>query len=190
MLGPLVEIGTYFGKSTIYLAAAAVERGTVVVTVDHHRGSEEHQPGWGVPRSEPRRSRYRPDRYLPTMRRTLHVAGLEDHVEALVGRSNTFARLWSTPVALVFIDGGHTEEAARLDYECWAPHVVQGGYLVIHDVFEDPADGGLGPYQIYQTAIHSGLFVQDGCTGSLRTLRSAGVVIACEDGLVGADRQH
>ena len=54
VLGPLVEIGTYFGKSTIYLAAAAVERGTVVVTVDHHRGSEEHQPGWGVPRSEPR----------------------------------------------------------------------------------------------------------------------------------------
>ena len=91
--------------------------------------------------------------------------------------------LWSSSTAA-------TQEAARLDYECWAPHVVQGGYLVIHDVFEDPADGGLGPYQIYQTAIHSGLFVQDGCTGSLRTLRSAGVVIACEDGLVGADRQH
>ncbi len=190
VLGPLVEIGTYCGKSTIYLGAAALARGTVVVTVDHHRGSEEHQPGWEYHDPslvDPVTGRIDT---LPTMRRTLHAAGLEDHVVAIVGRSTTVARLWITPVALVFIDGGHTEEAARLDYECWAPHVLEGGYLVIHDVFEDPADGGQAPYQIYQTAIHSGLFVEDGCTGSLRTLRRAGVVIAGEDGLVGTDRQR
>ena len=74
-------------------------------------------------------------------------------------------------MALVFIDGGHTEEAARLDYECWAPHAVQGGYLVIHDVFEDPADGGQAPYRVYRRALESGAFAEESVAGSLRLLR-------------------
>src|ERR1017187_588371 len=51
-LGPILEIGTYCGKSTIYLAAAAAQAGQMVVTVDHHDGSEENQPGWGDPDPE------------------------------------------------------------------------------------------------------------------------------------------
>lgn len=170
--GPLVEIGTYCGKSTIYLAAAARRHGTFVVTVDHHRGSEEHQVGWEY---------HDPDLVdtavgrldtLPTMRRTLHRAGVEDTVVAVVGRSATVAALWSTPVAMVFIDGGHTEEAAQRDYHGWAPHLMPGGLLVIHDVFGDPADGGQAPYHIYQAALHSGRFVEEVATGSLRALRA------------------
>ena len=170
--GPLLEVGTYCGKSTIYLAAAARRHATVVVTVDHHRGSEEHQVGWEY---------HDPDLVdptvgridtLPTMRRTLHLAGVEDSVVAVVGRSATVAAVWSTPLALVFIDGGHTEEAAALDYQSWAPHLLAGGLLVIHDVFPDPADGGQAPYHIYQTALHSGLFVEDVVAGSLRSLRA------------------
>jgi predicted O-methyltransferase YrrM len=169
--GPLVEIGTYCGKSTLYLVAAAREHGRVVVTVDHHRGSEEHQPGWeyhdpglvdsGVGRIDT----------LPLLRRTLHDAGVEESVVAVVGASTAVAALWSTPVALVFIDGGHTEAAARADYDGWARHVMPGGLLVIHDVFPDPADGGQAPYHIYLEAIHSGLFVEESVTGSLRVLR-------------------
>ena len=120
-----------------------MERGTVVVTVDHHRGSEEHQPGWEYHDPslvDPVTGRIDT---LPTMRRTLHVAGLEDTLRPLWGGPTPLRGSGLHRLALVFIDGGHTEEAARLDYECWAPHVVQGGYLVIHDVFEDPADGGL-----------------------------------------------
>src|SRR5262245_6865120 len=169
--GPLVEIGTYCGKSTLYLAAAAREHGRVVVTVDHHRGSEEHQPGWEYHDPglvDPAAGRIDT---LPSLRRTLHAAGVEQTVVAVVGASATVAALWSTPVALVFIDGGHTEAAAHADYEGWAPHVMPGGLLVIHDVFPDPADGGQAPYHIYREAIHSGGFREESVTGSLRVLR-------------------
>ncbi len=170
-VGPLVEIGTYCGKSTIYLAAAAREAGTVVVTVDHHRGSEEHQPGWEYHDPslvDPHVGRIDT---LPVMRRTLHAAGVEDTVIAVVGRSAALAQVWSTPSGLVFIDGGHTEDAAQADYRAWAPHVAEGGLLVIHDVFPDPADGGQAPYHVYQAALQSGQFTEESATGSLRVLR-------------------
>src|SRR5258706_2702809 len=172
VLGPLLEVGTYCGKSTIYLAAAARQHGATVITVDHHRGSEEHQVGWDY--HDPSlvdRVVGRIDT-LPTMRRTLHHAGVEDCVVAVVGRSATVAAVWSTPLGLVFIDGGHTEDTARLDYQSWAPHLLPGGLLAIHDVFPDPADGGQAPYHIYQAALHSGRFVEDVAVGSLRALRA------------------
>jgi predicted O-methyltransferase YrrM len=186
-LGPLVEIGTYCGKSTLYLAAAAREHGQVVVTVDHHRGSEEHQPGWEY--HDP--GLVDPDAgridTLPVLRRTLHAAGVEAGVVAVVGSSATVAALWSTPVALVFIDGGHTEAAARTDYEGWAPHVMPGGLLLIHDVFPDPADGGQAPYHIYLSAIHSGQFGEESVTGSLRVLRRVDSGRTKVDGAVQVD---
>ena len=171
--GPLLEIGTYCGKSTIYLAAAAREAGTIVFTVDHHRGSEEHQPGWEYHDPtlvDPHTGRIDT---LPVMRRVLHGAGVEDDVVPVVGRSVAVAAWWTTPVGLVFIDGGHTDEAARSDYEGWAHHVVAGGVLVIHDVFPDPADGGQAPYHVYRTALESGQFTEESATGSLRVLRRA-----------------
>jgi MMP 1-O-methyltransferase len=167
---PLLEVGTYCGKSTVYLAAAAREHGVPVVTVDHHRGSEEHQPGWEYHDPslvDPAVGRIDT---LPALRRTLHAAGVEDAVVAVVGRSAVVAALWSTPLGLVFVDGGHTEEAAWADYRGWAPHVMPGGYLVIHDVFPDPADGGQAPYHIYLAAVDAG-FLEESVTGSLRVLR-------------------
>jgi predicted O-methyltransferase YrrM len=169
-LGPIVEIGTYCGKSTIYLAAAARQCGGVVVTVDHHRGSEEHQVGWEYHDPGLVDPAVGQIDTLPLMRRTLHAAGVEESVVAIVGRSPVVARLWSTPLGMLFIDGGHTEEAARSDYDGWAGHVAPGGLLVIHDVFPDPADGGQAPYHIYQIALHSGQFTEDSVTGSLRVL--------------------
>jgi predicted O-methyltransferase YrrM len=169
-IGPILEIGTYGGKSTIYLAAAARAAGGVVVTVDHHRGSEEHQPGWEYHDPtlvDPVVGRIDT---LPLMRRNLHAAGVEDEVVAIVGRSARVAQVWSTPLGMVFIDGGHTEAAAQQDYASWSPHVAPGGLLVIHDVFPDPADGGQAPYHIYQAALHSGEFAEDSVTGSLRVL--------------------
>ena len=171
--GPLLEIGTYCGKSTIYLAAAARERGTIVFTVDHHRGSEEHQPGWEYHDPtlvDPHTGRIDT---LPVMRRVLHGAGVEDDVVPVVGRSSAVAAWWTTPVGLVFIDGGHTEEAAAADYRGWVGHLVAGGVLVIHDVFPDPADGGQAPYHVYRTALESGQFTEESATGSLRVLRRA-----------------
>jgi predicted O-methyltransferase YrrM len=170
-VGDLLEIGTYCGKSTIYLAAAAATADRVVVTVDHHRGSEEQQPGWEYHDPTLVDAEVGLMDTLPAMRRTLHAAGVEDRVVAIVGRSPAVARLWNTPVGLVFIDGGHTDEHAQGDYAGWAHHVAPGGVLVIHDVFPDPADGGQAPYRVYLRALESGDFVEESVTGSLRVLR-------------------
>ncbi|MDK9501386.1 class I SAM-dependent methyltransferase [Streptomyces katrae] len=171
---PLLEVGTYCGRSTILLADAAREAGVPAITVDHHRGSEEQQPGWEY--HDP--SVVDPEiglmDTLPTFRRTLHRAGLEEHVIAVVGRSPQVAAAWGGKLGFVFIDGGHTDEHATGDYEGWAPHVVEGGTLVIHDVFPDPADGGQAPYRIYLRALASGAFEEVSVTDSLRVLRRTG----------------
>jgi predicted O-methyltransferase YrrM len=169
-VGPVLEIGSYCGKSAIYLAAAARAVGQLVVTVDHHRGSEDHQPGWEYHDPslvDPATGRLDT---LPALRAILAAAGLEDDVVVIVGRSAAVARLWSTPLGLVFIDGGHTEAAAVTDYEAWSPLVAPGGALAIHDVFPDPADGGRPPYLIYQRALSSGTFTEVRSEGSLRLL--------------------
>ncbi len=169
--GPLLEIGSWCGKSAVYLGTAARARGTVLFTVDHHRGSEENQPG----------EEYHDPRFfdaeagavdtLPCLRRTLRVAKLEDCVIPVVGRSRTVAAHWRTPLALVFVDGGHSLEAARGDYLGWSPHLVPGGLLAIHDVFPDPADGGRPPFVVYEEALASGAYAQAAAVGSLRVLR-------------------
>jgi predicted O-methyltransferase YrrM len=171
-LGPFLEVGSYCGKSSIYLGAAARETGTVVFCVDHHRGSEENQAGW---------EHHEPDLVdpatgrmdtLPVFRRTVAQAGLEDAVVAVVGDSPRVAAAWATPLSLLFIDGGHGVEPARADYAGWVPKVAVGGRLVIHDVFPDPADGGRPPYEeIYLPALASGRFADERAVGSLRVLR-------------------
>jgi MMP 1-O-methyltransferase len=172
--GPIAEIGTYCGKSTIYLAEAARQAGQVVLTVDHHHGSEENQPGWEYHDTElvdPATGRLDT---LPHFRSTLAATGLEEHVIAIVGRSATVAALWRVPLGMLFIDGGHTDAAAVADYEGWAPRVAPGGALAIHDVFGDPADGGQAPYRIFRRALDSGAFTQARVQGSLRVLERTG----------------
>ncbi len=168
---PLVEIGTYCGRSTIWLGAAARDAGTVLFTVDHHRGSEENQAGWEFHDESLVDGRTGRMDTLPVFRRTIEAAGLEDVVVAVVGPSPVVARHWTTPAALVFIDGGHGVEPARADYEGWSVVVAPGGRLAIHDVFADPADGGRPPYEeIYRPALASGRFREVAATGSLRVL--------------------
>lgn len=157
-LGPCLEIGSYCGKSTIYIGAACKTNGSIVYSIDHHRGSEEQQPGqayFDPGLFEPKTGRV--DTFQE-FRRTLDKADLEDTVVAMVCRSDVAARLWATPLAMVFIDGGHSAEAAKTDYGCWAPHIVPGGYLLIHDIFKDPAKGGQAPRHIYNLAYSSGQF--------------------------------
>jgi hypothetical protein len=162
--------GSWCGKSTVYLGAAARQRETVVFAVDHHRGSEENQAGW---------EHHDPTLLdpatglldtLPTFRHTIHAAGLDDCVVAVVADSPTFAAYFDTPCALAFIDGGHGAEPAHADYEAWSHRVAPGGSLAIHDVFPDPADGGRPPYEIYLRALDDG-FTELSATGSLRVLR-------------------
>ncbi|MEO6987795.1 MAG: class I SAM-dependent methyltransferase [Aquihabitans sp.] len=166
---PFLEIGSYCGKSSIWLGGAAQANDTVLFALDHHRGSEENQAGW---------EHHEPDLVddeigrmdtLPKFRRTVFDAGLEGSVVALVGDSPTVGRFWTTPLSLLFIDGGHGHDPAHRDYERWTPFVAPGGTLCIHDVFPDPADGGRPPYEIYLRALEDG-FTERRAVGSLRVL--------------------
>lgn len=174
--GTGVEVGTYCGKSTVLLGAAAQQTGGVIYTIDHHHGSEEHQAGWEYHDSsmvDPVTGLFDT---LPRLRHTLDAAGLYENVVAVVARSAVAARSWRTPLRLLFIDGGHTEEAAQRDFECWARWVEVGGALVIHDVFPDPRDGGQAPFHIYQRALGTGDFSEVMTHGSMRILeRRSGV---------------
>ena len=170
--GPLLEVGTYCGKSSVYVGAAARELGRVLFTVDHHRGSEENQPGWEW---------HEPDLIDPAVGRWTRSRTSGGRSTTPVSRppcsrssasSPRVARAWATPLAFLFIDGGHGEGPARLDHDLWTPHVVAGGTFCIHDVFEDPNDGGQAPFtHIYKPAVTSGRFVETAKVGSLRVLR-------------------
>jgi predicted O-methyltransferase YrrM len=168
--GPVLEVGTYCGKSAVYLGAAAREVGGTVFTVDHHRGSEENQAGWEHHDSSLVDDETGLMDTLPTFRRTIERAGLEDHVVAVVGPSLVVSAHWRTPLSLLFVDGGHGQQPATDDYEGWAPWVMPGGLLAIHDVFPDPGEGGRPPYEIYLRALAGG-FEEREAVGSLRVLR-------------------
>src|ERR1700757_4008553 len=106
-----VEIGTYCGKSTLLLGAAAQQTASVLYTIDHHHGSEEHQPGWEYHDASLVDDVTGLFDTLPTFRHTLDAAELDDHVVAIVGKSPIVARGWRSPLQFLFIDGGHTEAA-------------------------------------------------------------------------------
>ena len=170
-LGPCLEIGSYCGKSTVYLGTACRNTQRTLFALDHHRGSEEHQSGEAY---------HDPDLYdsdiglmdtFKAFRTTLNRAGLDDIVVPLVSSSKTAARDWQTPLGMVFIDGGHSLEAAMTDYACWSGHVMEGGILAIHDIFPDPNKGGQAPYIIWQKAQDSGLFKDLGIVRTLGVLR-------------------
>lgn len=157
--GPVLEVGSYCGKSTVYLGAACKRAGTVLFAVDHHRGSEEHQLGEAYHDPALYDIEFSKMDSFRVFRHTLARAYLEDTVIPIVAPSALAARNWTTPLAMVFIDGGHSMQAALTDFHSWSNHIIRGGLLAIHDVFPNPADGGRPPFEIWQLAQASGLFV-------------------------------
>jgi predicted O-methyltransferase YrrM len=170
-LGPCLEIGSYCGKSTIYLGAACKQGNRTLFALDHHRGSEEHQLG---------EEYHDPDLFdasvglmdsFKEFRTAIRTADLEQFVVPVVASSVVACRDWQTPLGMVFIDGGHSLEAAMTDFDSWSGHVLPGGILAIHDIFPDPALGGQAPYTIWKKAIDSGLFEDLGIVRTLGILR-------------------
>ena len=172
--GPCLEIGSYCGKSTLYLGAACRESGSILFSVDHHRGSEEQQPGEEYFDPELWNPRSRSVDTLPAFRHTIARAGLEAFVVPMVCPSVVAARAWATPLSLVFIDGGHAEETVRADYLSWSDHLIPGGYLLFHDVFTDPARGGQAPFAAYRQAMDDSRFDELSMTETLGVLRRKG----------------
>ncbi len=155
---PCLEVGSYCGKSTVYLATACRENNSILYALDHHRGSEEHQLG---------EEYHDPDLFdkeieaidsFKEFRKTIEAAGLNETVVPIVTSSTIASKQWGTPLSMVFIDGGHSREAAMGDYRSWAGHIVQNGILAIHDLFPDPSQGGQAPYEVWKLALSSGLF--------------------------------
>lgn len=169
-LGPVLEVGSYCGKSSVYLGCGVKEAGGVLVCVDHHRGSEEHQPGEEYHDGDLFDAEIGRMDSLPVLRRTLHRAGLEDIAVLLVAPSVRAAAIWAMPLGMLFIDGGHSHAAAHADYDAWSPHIGPGGILAIHDLFPDPATGGQAPIEIYRRALASGEYEE------LPTTKTLGVV--------------
>jgi predicted O-methyltransferase YrrM len=157
-LGPCLEVGSYCGKSSVYLGCACKSVNSTLFAIDHHRGSEEHQMGEEYHDEDLYDAAEELMDSFREFRRTLRRAELEDYVVPIVAASNVAARSWITPLGMVFIDGGHSLEAALNDYRCWMPRILSGGILAIHDIFTDPSEGGQAPYTIYQMALASGLF--------------------------------
>ena len=176
-LGPCLEIGSFCGKSAVYIGSACRERGVTLFTIDHHRGSEEQQPGQLYFDPELYDEKSGEINSLPLMRNTLRTAGLEDTVIPMVTESSVAVRNWATPLGLVFIDGGHSYETALTDYQNWSPHLVGGGFLVFHDIYTDPARGGQAPRQVYQKALDSRNFEELPMVNTLGILIKRHVVV-------------
>ncbi|ABD82761.1 class I SAM-dependent methyltransferase [Saccharophagus degradans] len=170
-LGPVLEIGSYCGKSTIYLGEACKHSGNSLFAVDHHRGSEEHQLGEEYHDSELYDAQIKRMDSLPTFRRSVYLAGLESTVIPIVASSQQLTPLWAIPLGMVFVDGGHSEAAALFDCSEWAKHIVPGGILAVHDLFEHPEDGGQAPFNAFNAVLKTGqweLLPQVNSLGALR----------------------
>ena len=169
--GPILEIGSYCGKSTIYLATAAKEYNCSVYSVDHHTGSEENQVGWEYHDIELFDEETGKINSFPEFMRNLRKANLLDTVIPIVSDSSLVSRDWKIPLSMVFIDGGHTMEAAFNDFNNWKDKIIKGGILAIHDVFPNPNDGGRPPFEIYRKALSEKNFKEVEAVKSLRILK-------------------
>ena len=169
--GSCLEIGSYCGKSAVYLGMAVKENGQKLYSVDHHKGSEEQQPG---------EEYFDPDLKskdgdgidtLPFFLDTIEKSKLQSFVIPIVSTSEEAYEDLDINFDMIFIDGGHSEEVAQKDYDLWTDRINIGGILAIHDVFPNPKDGGRPPYNIYIKALESGNFEELEVVKSLRLLR-------------------
>jgi len=169
--GPCLEIGSYCGKSTFYIGSACKANNSILFAVDHHRGSEEQQAGQEYFDPELFNSGTGCVDTFPFFRKTIEKTGLENTVVPLVCKSEVAARMWATPLSLVFIDGGHAHQTVLTDFQAWTPHIKQQGYLLFHDIFTDPRQGGQAPRQVYQLALESGEYAELPMTKTLGVLQ-------------------
>lgn len=153
--GPLLEIGTYCGKSSMFLSEGAQANNQYVYTIDHHMGSEEHQVNEEYFDIEIFDELSKSINSFPLFLKNINNFGIKNIVP-IVNESSLVAESWNSPLAMVFIDGGHSLETAMNDFRSWHEKIISGGALVIHDIFENPEDGGQAPYEVYMHALKNG----------------------------------
>ena len=151
--GDALEIGSYCGKSAVYIGSAVKENKQKLYSIDHHKGSEEQQLG---------EEYFDPDLInkegdgidtLPFFLETIRDSSLEGFVIPIVSSSEEAHEDLKINFNMVFIDGGHSFESANNDFLNWESKILTGGSLVIHDIYENPAEGGQAPFEIYKKAL-------------------------------------
>ena len=170
-LGAVLEIGTYCGKSTLNFAHVAKKINGLVYTVDHHTGSEEHQLGEEYHDEDLYDERIEKFNTLPEFLKNLRSSNLDNFIIPIISKSSDASETFSELISLLFIDGGHSLEAALSDYNSWKDKICSGGLLVIHDVFPNPKDGGRPPFEIYSKAQKSKQFEDLGIYETLGILK-------------------
>lgn len=169
-LGPCLEVGSYCGKSTVYLGSACQTQSTTLYAVDHHRGSEEHQLGEAYHDPDLFNQQEQCMDSFPSFQKTLTAFNLLDTVVPIVTTSQLVARHWVAPLGMVFIDGGHSHSMALEDCQHWSKHITVGGILAIHDIFPNPEEGGQGPFLAMQAVLEERQFEH------VETVRSLGIL--------------
>ena len=154
--GPVLEIGSYCGKSAYIIGTACKQHNAILFSIDHHKGSEEQQPGQEYYDPELFDARLSRINTFPFFQETIRKNALENTVVPIVASSDIAGKMWNSPISMLFIDGGHSFDAAYNDYLTWAFHIKPEGFLVIHDIFLDADKGGQAPRRVYEIAIESG----------------------------------
>src|SRR5262245_23879896 len=130
-VGAIVEIGSFMGRSTSFLAAGSKMAGREkVIAVDHFRGSTEHQAGQHF--ANP--TLIQIGTTFPRFQENLRRVNLDDYVMPIRASSSEAVREWQAPIRLLFIDGDHEYESVRYDFEAWSRFVVPHGLVCLHDV--------------------------------------------------------
>jgi len=128
--GCIVEIGSWCGKSTIWLGWGAKNGNkTKVYAIDPHTGSFEHRIIFGKVWT------------FDEFKKNIKNAEVDDAVIPIVKTSAEAARDFNEPVELLFIDGEHSYNLAKLDFDLWFPKLVEGGTIVIHDTLQSICPG-------------------------------------------------
>ena len=134
-IGEILEVGSYMGRSASWMALGSKRTHRERITaVDHFRGSPEQQAGQDCESKVIVEEGSTFPRFMSNLRRI----GVDDHVDPVVASSEEAVRNWTKPIRLLFIDGDHTYEESRRDFELWSPFVVTGGYVCFHDIGNAP----------------------------------------------------
>ena len=168
---PALEIGSYCGKSSVYIGTAIKKNNQKLYSVDHHKGSEEQQPGEEYFDSDLLSDDGNCIDTLPHFLKTIRDFKLEGFVIPVISTSEEANEDFNQDFDMVFIDGGHAEETAQQDFEMWSKRLDSGGILAIHDVYPNPEDGGRPPFNIYKKALKGGSFKELDSIKSLRILQ-------------------
>ncbi|HVT87925.1 MAG TPA: class I SAM-dependent methyltransferase [Tepidisphaeraceae bacterium] len=155
--GSIVEIGSFHGSS-----AAALALGSRKGNHPRIYSIDPYEP-FAPPDS---RRTYGPhDRVF--LLRTILSAGVAEDVWLINLPSVAASRAWSGPISLLWIDGDHSYEGAKADFDAWSPFVIPGGLVA----FDDTTDKNLGPWRVIDEALQTGQFERHAAHGKIAVLR-------------------